>query len=148
MRHPGFSLLEVTIVMTLLLVTLAITFPFLGSFQRREALRTVSQDVFQALVQARNRAQTGERGGAWGVELLNGSYVLYAGDSFAVRQTAYDESRSVSPAISFSGLTEPNFQRGTGIPTAAGTLTLTHEQGDTMMIIINSAGSISFGSSE
>ena len=144
MRRPGFSLLEVTIVMALVLMTIAVAFPFLGSFQSRETLRTVSQNVFQALVRARDRAQTNERGSPWGVELLNGSYVVYTGESYALRQTLYDETYDVSATISFSGLQEATFRNGSGTPFAAGTLTLTHVSGDTVTILINDAGRISF----
>ncbi|MBI3332128.1 prepilin-type N-terminal cleavage/methylation domain-containing protein [Candidatus Peregrinibacteria bacterium] len=142
MNRPGLSLIEVMVVLALVAWALATTLPFMGTFQKTETLRVVGHDVFLTMIRARHRAQTEERGAAWGVALLSGSYVLYAGASYSERVPAYDEMHAVS-AVVFSGLSDVTFRRLSGEPVAAGTVTITHRAGGSSAITVNDAGQLS-----
>lgn len=143
MRRPGFTLMELTIVTSLIALTLAVSFPFLHFFQQTSTLRTVSLDLYQTLTVARHRAQTSERGSAWGVRIFSDSYVLYAGNAYADRTDAYDETHDVHPSIAMSGLSEVIFRKRLGAPVLPGTIILSDVQGDSVSLIVNAAGGIS-----
>lgn len=142
MRRPGFTLVEIMIVIALAVIMFSVSFPFLTSFRSTQSLRTLSDDVMRTLVLARHRAQTNEQDTAWGVKILSNSYVLYAGDSYATRNETLDGLQTFSTAFLLSGLSEVAFQKSTGKTDTTGTITITHVAGETKVITVNSVGGL------
>ncbi len=143
MRRSGFSIIELVIVIALTAAVFAMTSPFLTSFRSVQTLRTVSDDVFRTMVVARHRSQSNERNTTWGVKMLSNAYVLYAGDSYANRNAAFDESQQISPQFQFGGLSEVSFLGSTGKPLVSGTITITQTPSNSVKTItVNSAGGL------
>ena len=141
--RPAFTAIELIITVAIFVITASVAFPFLGSFQQTETMETLSQEVVQILQRARHRAAAGQRDSAWGASFQTGSYILYAGGSYATRNTAFDEQHTVASAYTFSGASEITFEKFSGRASAAGTVTITNPVAGSKSVVVNSAGAIS-----
>ena len=113
-RRPGFTLIELIVVMSIFVISVAATAPFLGSFQRTQTVETHTQSLIQLLRRAQHRSVTGQRGSAWGVHMEDGQMVLFAGTSYETRDPHLDERTEVRGPLQFSGSGEVVFQPVTG----------------------------------
>ena len=139
----GFTVLELILVIAIFAIAVASVLPFLAKFQQTQTLSTVHENIVQSLRRAQHRAVIGERDSAWGVRFLSGSYVLYAGNSYAGRTTGLDERHTVAAVYSFAGRTEITFRKLGGSAMTGGTLTINGGAGGVKTIQVNSVGKIS-----
>jgi prepilin-type N-terminal cleavage/methylation domain-containing protein len=126
--RAGYSLVELLVVVAIFALAAASLVPFSGSFVSRQTLRSYRIDVGDTLRRAQHRSLIGERDSAWGVRFATGSYVLFAGTSYAARNASLDTTRTLREGYAFSGLSEVTFIRGTGEPDVSGTLFITYAQ--------------------
>lgn len=142
--HPGFTLVELLVVVAIFAIAAASLIPFSGNFVPTQTLKSYRIDVVDALRRAQHRSVTGERDSAWGVKFHTGSYVLFAGPSYAARDATHDAQRSLLDGYAFSGLSEATFARGTGEPGSGGTIFITHgASGGQEEIYLNARGAVS-----
>jgi prepilin-type N-terminal cleavage/methylation domain-containing protein len=141
--RPAFTALELILVLAIFAITAGATLPFLGHFQTTGTLKTHGQDIVQTLRRAQHRAAMGQRDKAWGVYFTSGQYVLYAGNSYAGRDSDFDESHTVGSAYSFTGSGELTFRKLTGAAMTGGTVTVTHGDAGSKSVDVSAAGSIS-----
>ncbi|HVW66510.1 MAG TPA: type II secretion system protein [Candidatus Peribacteraceae bacterium] len=135
MRRAGFSLLEVLMVIGILGVVSTATIPMYRSYQIRNDLNVATEQVTQGLARARLLAQSAKDDAGWGFYVPNGT--LYKGDSYAGRDTTYDEVYSMPSTIDFSGLTEVAYSKTKGQPSATGSIILTAIDQETRTIQIS-----------
>jgi len=86
----GFTIAEVTIVIGLLGILLALGTLFSGSYLRDQYLRAAGQTVIAELRRAQTDAITQADDAGHGVKVFDGSVVRFAGDSYAARNVALD----------------------------------------------------------
>jgi Tfp pilus assembly protein FimT len=141
--RPGFTALELILVMSIFVLTAGVTLPFLGTFRTTETLETHSQEIVQTLRRAQHKAITGQRNSDWGVRFTSGEFTLFAGSSYASRNTAFDEAHEIATVYTFSGSGELAFQRISGAPSAEGAVTITHSVAGSDMITVSPGGGIS-----
>lgn len=139
----GFTAVELIIVVAIFAISAAVSLPFAARFQQSQTLGTLQEQIAHTLRRAQHRAVTGERDSAWGVKFQPGEYVLYAGNSYANRLPALDDSHSVAPSYTFSGMSEVTFRKIWGSTMTGGTLTISGGSAGAKHIQINTAGSIS-----
>ena len=142
-RRPGFTALELILVLAIFVVTAGVTLPFLGKFRTSETLETHAQEIVQTLRRAQHKSLAGQRDSAWGVQFQAGEYILFAGTSYATRNTAFDESHKVTGNFTFSGSGELVFRKISGAAMTGGTVTLAHTDAGSRSVEVNSAGAIS-----
>ena len=140
--RPGFTVIEMIVVLAIFILSAAVTLPFLGTFPQTEDLETISVDALLALRRAQSRTMSGQRDSSWGVHFQVGGFTLFAGESFEKREVAFDEAHVVPVAYSFTGLTTVRFVRPHGLPIAAGTLFIAHPSNVAAHIDVNAAGAI------
>lgn len=141
----GFTLVEMLLVVAVVAALAGISAPIYQSFQVKNDLDVAANNAAQMLRRAQLLAQTVDGDSMWGVKAQSGSLVLFKGTSFSSgRDAAYDEIFDLPSAISPSAVTEFNFNKLTGLPTAGGTLTLTSNNGDVRNIIVNAKGMVSY----
>ena len=143
--NPGFSLLEVLLVMAMITVVSATILPQLGTFQKNHTAHTVAQDVYQALYQAQSRTVHGYRDSPWGVAVFSGSYTIFAGSSFNTRLNMYDETSVLQKPFTLSGSGEVAFQRPHGTSSGASFL-VEGTSVSTYRIHVSPIGRITFAS--
>lgn len=139
----GFTLVEMLIVIAILAIVSFVAVGFVSNSVPRNQLQTETDALLGMLRRAQERTVNGYEGGPWGVHVEAGSATLFLGNTFATRDAAYDETRTLPSAIGASGSTDVVFEIRSGIPTASATFTLTdHDTSLTRTIIIHAWGTI------
>jgi prepilin-type N-terminal cleavage/methylation domain-containing protein len=134
MRRPGFSILELALVMAVITVIAAFSIPMYREFQIRSDLDTTAMQVSEAIGRAKQLSLSGQGDSGWGFYVPAG--VLYKGKSYAARDPSRDETYPFPKTIAPSGLLEVAFSKLEGRPTATGTVLLTAINGDQRSISI------------
>lgn len=121
------------------------TLPFLGSFQQRETVVTVTQDVVQSLRRSQNRAMSGNRGEAWGVYFEEHGYSEFAGSQYDDRIEGLTRDRTLPKSITILGSKDVIFSPLLGTVDRDHEITISTPEAGTYTITINRAGGIFLG---
>ena len=143
-ERSGFTLMEVSLTVGILVILLTVTLSISQNVLRRSGLRMAENVIIQTLRRAQVLSQNNVDGSRWGVYICSGepvatgctgraSIVLYKRDDFE-NQIADDQTFEINPNIEFKGSlfdlmkgdTPPKgitFQRFTGEPTFDGSIT-------------------------
>lgn len=116
-RRPGFSLVELLIIVGILVGLIAMSVPLLTQYLVRSDLSIAAQLTRQGLSRARLLSRSGEQGGAWGYA---GSGVIFRGSSYATRDPTADEFFPLPTSVEVGGLSEVTFDRISGLPDQTG----------------------------
>lgn len=139
----GFTLIEILIVCSIIVMLAAVSFPFYSVFQKFSATESVAFEIKENLRTAQINARSGQNNTNFGIYFSDGQYVLYQGVNYAIRTTSADQTFTLPANFTVSGATEINFQHSTGLPTFSSTITITNTGTQTQStIFINSLGLI------
>jgi len=142
--ETGFTLVEILLSVVIIGMLTGISVPVYESFVRRNDLDLTTQQLATILRRAETYARAVSTDNAWGVELQSSTITLFQGTSFALRNTAYDETLSVPGSITMGGLGEVQFAKFTATPNATGNITLTSTTNDTRTVTINAKGMVDY----
>ncbi|MFH1956385.1 MAG: prepilin-type N-terminal cleavage/methylation domain-containing protein [Patescibacteria group bacterium] len=137
----GFTLIELLIVIVVSIAVVGITIPAGLNFYNNQIFEETADNLLVILRKAHGQAVFQKNDSAFGVKFLSDSYVLFQGDSYAVRSAGEDEIFNFSSNISISGADEIIFSKLTGAPNTTCTLTIT-SNGKSQSININQYGKI------
>lgn len=141
-NYTGFTLMEILLVVALMGVLAGASMPVYRFFQQKNDLDIAAMAVAQTLRKAKVYAEGSNSDSAWGAKILSGNIVMFKGNTYASRDTAFDESFEISPAVAFSGQSETVFSGVPSVPNASGTLVLSSAQNSAKVITISSKGMI------
>lgn len=149
-KQTGFTLIEVLIIMAIVITLSLVAIPISNNIQIGAQLNDSSSGIIQAIRTAQNQANAGLNNSSHGVYFdINpsgtDSYILYQGDSYSTRNSDYDRIFLINSSIELSTtLTgdEITFSKNLGKPDKTGSISLSHESGDTRSMSINSFGLI------
>lgn len=79
----GFTLLEILISLSLIVILAGLVFYSVSGFKNKEALDTESRQISSILEEARSLTLSGQGGNAYGVRLLQDQVIRFVGTSFA-----------------------------------------------------------------
>lgn len=142
--YPGFSLIELIVVIALSTVLASISWPLYQNFQHHQALITTSQEIVATLRFAQRCAVTGEHNSHWGVYFSpepTKTFTLYSGLNYNLRTTAWDEVHEFSAVVSVSEDLDINFNQQGMIATDA-TVVITNPENQQKIVHISSTGTI------
>lgn len=140
--QSGFTLLELIIVVAMTILVGLVAVPFYSRFFNQNAVANATDQLTGELRKAQMYSIVGKRGGQWGVAYNSNNIILFQGNTFATRNTAFDETFSVGSNVSVSGFTELEFNRMTGTPSAAPNITISGG-GNTKTVAISTLGVVS-----
>lgn len=135
----GYTLIEIILVISLIAIVAASTFPITKTFLDRNEYDSAFRLVLNGIRTAQIFSQTGKSDTNWGVRFNSGSVVVFSGTSYATRTTNLDEVSSISTRISVSGTTEIVFNKVTGYITSNVTVTISGNN-ISKNIIVNTKG--------
>ncbi len=138
----GFTLIEVMLVVSLLVIIGGISAPFYQAFQVKNDLDVASGIISQTLRRAQVLSQSVDGDSSWGVHIASGSATLFRGATYASRDVSFDEIFEISTNIVPTGFQEIVYSKFYGYPQITGTLTLTSSNNETRALSINSRGLI------
>lgn len=138
-NKKALTLIELLIVVVILGTLTALTAPLTSRMLVRNSVAQTKEQVKNQLKKAQMYAMSGKAGGAWGVAVSGTNLVLFQGNSYASRNTAFDEKLGIETNTVITGLSEVVFARATGVPSATPTITITSAN-ETDTFSINSQG--------
>lgn len=141
----GFTLLEVVLVIGIMSALIALSTVSIARFQQKNDLDLAATNAVDALRLVEERARGVDGDASWGVQFATGTITVFRGNSFAGRDSAYDEVTALNGDIVASGTVEYVFARFAATTTNAGTTTLTHQGlGESRDVGVNAKGTISY----
>ena len=156
---PGFSLLELAIVIGLLGTIAALTIGLSSNAIERSRMSSVEETVVQNIRRAQTLARNNVSGSAWGMYLCAPSdctetnppaAIIFKRSSYGTLNSVEDRVSSIGSNVSFSGSlynrmivgkTGLIFAQLTGAPNVSGTLIM-NTQNTTQKILVNEKGAI------
>jgi Tfp pilus assembly protein FimT len=114
--------------------------PFYISFLRRNDLSNAARAVSLAMQNAEVHSQGILLDQTWSVHVAQGAVTVYLGTNYASRDSVWDITTTLNPTISVAGPQDISFSRGTGLPSAAQSITLTNLSKETRTITLNAKG--------
>jgi len=135
----GFTAIEVILTMGTVALATGLSVPMYRQYVMRNDLEIARQNVAQGMQRARFLSQVAMNDSSWGysTDAVPGRGVLFMGNNYATRNTAFDEMYSIPNTVSVTGITEVVFEKITGNPLQVGTITLTALSGEQRSITIN-----------
>lgn len=135
----GFSLLEIIVSTTILLLLLGTGLMFSFPYLRRQQLNAAATATVSELRQAQAEAYAQKNDAAHGIKAFTDRVVRFEGASYAARATSKDRTTQFPTTMTVSGISEFVFPASSYTPSASGTLTITQDY-DSVDIAISSYG--------
>ncbi len=143
MLPRGFTLIEMLIVLAILFLLFGVIGSIASNTYPKHSLRAQTDVVVQTLREAQALTLARKQDSTWGVHLTSNNVTLFAGTSYATRNTLYDQVHSIPSGISMSGLTDVVFDALLGTTSQTGTITLISDAtSESNTITINANGVI------
>jgi type II secretory pathway pseudopilin PulG len=143
--RKGFTTIELLVVIGIMVITVAAVLPMYSNLQVTAQLNETNSQIAQTLRIAKEESMSRLNNANHGVKFFSGSFVLYQGTSYALRDNSYDRTVTLEPVLSITTTLvgdEINFTRASGLPDTTGTTTLTHMVNGTRHVFINSYGTV------
>lgn len=140
----GFTITEVLLSVVLLGMIAGMSVPFYRSYLDRNELDQTTMTLAQTMRRAQFMSIAQDGDSAWGVKVSSSSILLFKGASYLTRDQTQDESTTLAPTVSFSGMSEVVFQKGNGVPSTTGTSTFISNNGEIRNVTINQKGMVSY----
>lgn len=149
-RTSGLSLVELIIVISITVAIGIVAVPIYGTVFVSSQITDHSSSIVQTLRVAQQNSLAGFNDSSYGVFFnidVSGvdEYILYQGNSYAIRDTEYDRVIVLDDALSISTTLsgdEVTFSKILGVPNSTGTITLIHSVDGVRTISINDIGAI------
>lgn len=125
-RLPGFTLVEIAVVLGILALILVMGLPFGIDTYRNYLLTSETRNLVSILRRAQEFAFSNKNESSYGLYAADGEFILFKGDSFAGRDAAFDEKYPREPSIAVSGFTEIVFSKLSGKPNVTSTINLSN----------------------
>lgn len=144
----GFSMVEILLVISIFVLLSAVSLPFYNNLHIDLLIKKTGIDITQSLRLAKVRSESWLNNSAHGVYFSTSTITVYQGDSYALRDSVYDEEFLVTNPLSLSYdivSRDINFSKGLGSPSATGTIQILNSTTSTIKTItINDLGIIDF----
>ena len=148
----GFTILEIIIVIAMISLVATVTAPLGIQFYNSQTLNSVESQIGDSLTRARSQSMVQKNDSQFGMCLntaggFTTSFVLYqgiAGSACSTHTTINDEQYPIlgNTTVTFpGGVTEINFAKHTGLPSATGTISVAWN-GLTKTLTIDSLGTV------
>jgi prepilin-type N-terminal cleavage/methylation domain-containing protein len=157
-RWPGFTLIELIIVVSCLAILLAIVLPGIKNFQMKKDLTNTAEEIIGTLRLAQTKAVNSEQVSKWGVYFDKTTspqkYVLFKGNTYASRDVSFDRIYLLPSSIEITtislagGSQEVVFERINGATSQNGNLLLSlkADPSETATVYIANSGQVGLNS--
>ena len=135
--------MELIITLGISAMILAVSWPLISNMYLSFQITSERDNLIGVLRKAQSLAFTNQDQSSYGLYILENQYIVFKGDSYAARDTAFDEKFAKPSDIIISGLSEVVFTSLSGIPNATGTFNISNSR-QNLSIQINEEGTINW----
>lgn len=144
-KAAGFSLIELLMVISIIVIILGVSMDSLSEYAARQAFAKTVTEVRDGTAAARQKTLAAVNDLVHGVHVESDEVVFFEGKAYvdgAVDNEIVSLPDYITASASFTGSVQTaTFTRLTGLPSAAGTITLTNAKtGTNAIITINATG--------
>lgn len=143
-KQAGFTLLEVLLSISVIIIITGISIPLYQSFQNRNDLEIAAITTAQSLRRAQILSQGMDGDTNSGVHIQSGDITVFHGVNYSSRDITLDEIFTIPSSIVTSGIPEVIFNKFTGLPQTTGTITFTSVNNEVRNITINEKGMVNY----
>lgn len=140
----GFTLLEMLLSVAIISLIGGLSVPVYQSLQVRNELDVMVAESAQAVRSAQVFASAVREDAKWGVYITADTITIFKGDSYAGRDSDFDELVGTADVANVSGTQEFVFTRVDGRPESTGSITFETSNGTTRTVTINEMGTLSY----
>lgn len=141
-HQKGFTLIELLLVISIVIAIGTFSVVFFSRALTQNAVANMQDHLMGQLRKAQLYAMMGKQNGNWGVRFGSNTLPLFQGNSYATRNSAFDENFYENANISLSGFTEVVFSKTSGLPSTTGTFVITGND-TSKQVVVNSQGVVS-----
>jgi prepilin-type N-terminal cleavage/methylation domain-containing protein len=142
--NNGFTFIEILLSLALISIIAGIGIPVFQSLQNKNNLDLTVQSFVQTFRRAQALSQGVQGDSLWGVSIASSTITLFKGNTFASRDSLYDEIYEIPSSIIASS-SEIIFSKVYGEPNITSTISftslLTNEQKN---VLINNKGTLTY----
>lgn len=139
----GFTLTEMLLVVAMITIISGVSMPLYLRFNNTNQLDAAESILVQDLYQAQSFSRNQSRDSGWGVAINGQVITLFAGSSYAARNTAFDVTYTVPSNVSLTGSSSIVYTKLYGLPTGGATFNMT-SSGKTVAVVVNSKGMVEY----
>ncbi len=143
-KKTGLTLIELLLALAAITLLGAFSVPYFMTFQVSSLSDTAGQEIVSSLRRAKIKAIAAENDDNWGLAVKDQKITLFKGSGYTSRDANFDETFSLPPAITASGMTEVYFLKLFGNPSASGTISLVDTNNKQKNITINANGTVDY----
>lgn len=135
----GVTFIELIMIVAFVSIIGATAIPIGSGFLVRNHLRNKTSELVSSLRTAQLNSLSGKENSQWGVNIESNSMVLFKGSSFIGRDQSFDELFTIPASITITPV-EVVFDKVTGNPNTAATITIQSNANDIRTVAINQVG--------
>ena len=139
----GFTIVELIVVIAVFAVFMGISQLGIMDYRVRGDVQTAAYNVVEALRHAKANAEQVQDDSKWGVQINANQVIVFEGNSYATRNTNYDQVVTLPQGVTMGGLSEIVFEKVNGTTLNLGSITLTNNA-TVNTITINAKGTITY----
>lgn len=110
----GFTFIELLLIIAIVLILSVPTAIFSIRLVHQSAVRNATEATKEMLGEAQAQALSGKNNSNWGVKYQHSRIIIFAGDSFASRNTKFDRIFDINDSVVVSGMDEIFFEQISG----------------------------------
>lgn len=141
MHKKGFTIVELILVITFIIMLFAISTPFFISLNNRNDVNLTYNYLESSIKRSHQLAKSQYMNEDWGVYIdnTNNNLIIYKGEEYTARETARDEVILLPNGVSFDeGDQDINFTELTGVIDTTNTLVMISKDGYSKQLNISS----------
>ena len=139
--NKGYTIIEILLVVAIIAIIGATSISMGTGFLTRNNLKNKTNELVSSLAVARISSISGKEDSPWGVNINSSSITLFAGTSYATRDSAFDQNFSIPSSIDIS-VVEIVFNKLTGNPNSTANIVISGSGVDANTVIVNEVGSV------
>jgi len=140
--RQAFTLVEILLVISLLGIVTLMGLPMINGVVYQNDLDNASMVIVSTIRQAENNSRNGIEDSVWGVRFNYPNIILFKGNTYTTRDSAFDNIYELNSRLTYSGLTEITFSKMYAIPSTTGNFIITNLNGNSLTININAKGTL------
>lgn len=144
MNTRGFTVVELMLSVAVIALMAGVSIPIYRTFQTQNEADIAVQMIAQAMRTAEIQAVLGYASSDWGVYVTTETLTVFKGDSYASRDTDFDDVQEMPGSVTISGEQEYIFPLGFTAPQSTGVIVLTSTDQGVRTVTINALGTVEY----